>query len=153
MSDVRTRLVRELERLSAERARKQKEISDLDVRINAGATALGALSEVVPARGRPPKRGKVLNPSRVAKRQAPASGKRRARNLAAKAEAAIRSAGGRATAADVAKSLRANSGSVAYALRVLEDRGVIRPTGNVVGRTREYEWVGTGRVAEPGSEG
>lgn len=35
-----------------------------------------------------------------------------------------------------------NSGSVAYAVKSLERAGVIRDTGNRVGRSREYEYVG-----------
>ena len=48
------------------------------------------------------------------------------------------------TQAEVTKLSGQNSGSVAYALRALEDEGVIKDTGKRVGRSREFAYVAKG---------
>ena len=51
---------------------------------------------------------------------------------------------GRVAQATVTKETGLNSGTVSYALRALRDRGIVRATGEVEGRSPVWEYVGDG---------
>jgi hypothetical protein len=67
-----------------------------------------------------------------------------------KIEEALRRRGGRATQHQLTEDTRLNSGTMTYGLRALEERGVIRPTGDSVRRSREFEVVGDSIKVPPG---
>jgi DNA-binding transcriptional ArsR family regulator len=51
---------------------------------------------------------------------------------------------GRVAQATVTKETGLNSGTVSYALRALKERGIVRATGEVEGRSPVWEYVGDG---------
>ena len=134
---IKAALRQSLEALRTKRAQTGDALAQIDREVDRQGKALALLE------GRD---GKVA----VRARKAPAKKGTRQRGVGNRV-ASMLADQGKATAADVTRELGVNSGSVQYALRGLEEKGVIRQTGRVVGRTREYEFIGSGKVSEPGS--
>ena len=118
---------------------------EIDDELRTLRQARPALAKAAKGTKRPARRAVRVTPPRTAERQAGPGN-------VAKVAATLRELGGRATQAILTERTWLNSGTMTYALRALEEKGIVKPTGESVRRSAEFALVGDGvYVMPPGS--
>jgi DNA-binding transcriptional ArsR family regulator len=123
--------------LREQRRKLATELAVLDAKIDRYEQAKTMLEHDEKPKRKPRKRGstngrKKLDPATVAGPKA-----------LKETEATVKGLG-RVAQATVTKETGLNSGTVSYALRALKERGIVRATGEVEGRSPVWEYVGDG---------
>ena len=126
-----------LKDLRVQRNRIARELAVLDAKIDRYEQAKTMLEQDEKPKRKPRKRSsqngrKKLDPATVAGPKA------------MKVTEEMVKSQGRIAQAAVTRETELNSGTVSYALRALRDRGIVRATGEVEGRSPVWEYVGDG---------